>query len=448
MSEQRKTEVKMEGKLKRNLTLFEATVYSVAFVIGTGIFLKPSSVLMNAGSTGTAIVLWILGGLISMCSALTIAETAAYIPKLGGMYTYLNEIWGERVGFIYGWVQMLIGAPAGASASAIAFATFASYFVAFTETQLKILSIAMVIFFAGIQMISTKATMKLLAVGTVGKLVPIFAIIMYGLFKGEIPGAVNFALVGNSPAIGYGAALLGVLWSFDGWDTTCHLGSEMIEPEKNLPRAIIISMSFITVVYVLFNVVIFKTLSPNEIISGEGGSVGVQAAQKLFGNVGATLVSVGMLISSATTLNSQIINSSRITLSVATKKRVIGANFLGHVNVKYDTPINALIFVIVIISIYILSGTFTTVTNLVTFVVWIFFVLVVLGVFKLRKKFEKDDSLYSVPLFPIVPLIGAAGGSFLVISTFFGAPTTAFTGIGVGIMGIPMYLYCKKKYSN
>jgi APA family basic amino acid/polyamine antiporter len=448
MSEQKKNDINQgEGQLKRNLTLFEATIHSVAFVIGTGIFLKPATILQNTGSTGMSLILWIAGGLISLCSALTMAEISAYIPKLGGMYTYLNELYGEKVGFMYGWINMLIGSPTGAAASSIAFATFASYFVPLSNTGLKVLALFMVLFFAGIQMLSTKATMKLQIVATIGKILPIFAIVLFGLFKGEIPGAVNFSLVGGSAAGGFGVALLGVLWAYDGWQTTCTLGSEMIEPEKNLPKSIIISLTFVTAVYAIFNVVIFKTVPTDQILAGTG-SVGVQAAETLFGNFGATLVSIGMLISSAGTLNGQILNGARVTLAVAQKKQTIGAKFLGHVNPKYDTPINSLIFMIVMCMIYILSGTFDSITNLTIFTGWVFFVFTVLGVFILRKKYERNDNLYHVPLYPIIPIIGALGGGYLLISTFLEDSITAIISVAVAAIGFPMYFYCKKKYAN
>lgn len=446
--EQKKPLSKKEGQLKRNLTLFEATIYSISFLIGTGIFLKPSTVLANSGSTALSLILWIAGGLLAMCSALTMAEIAAYIPKLGGMYTYIIELWGDRLGFMFGWINMLIVGPAGCAASAIAFATFASYFVPFTNSGLKILSIVMIIFFAVIQIISTKATMKLQVIGTIGKLIPIFAIVLFGLFRGEIPGAINFSLVGGSAAKGYGIALLGILWAYDGWQATCQLGSEMVKSEKNLPKAIIISLTFVIIVYAIFNVIIFKLIPADQVISNNGQSVGIEALQVLFGKIGAGLGSIGMLISSATTLNAQMISSVRITLAFAKKKQTIGSNFLGHVSPKFDTPINSILFSVVVIIIYILSGTFDSVTNLTIFAGWIFFVVTVLGIFKLRKVYKRNENLYHVPLYPIIPIVGAVGGSYLLISTLFEDPKTALIGIGLLLIGLPMYYYCKKKYHN
>ncbi len=436
------------NKLKRNLTLFEATMHSIAFVVGTGIFMKPAVVLLDAGSTGMAMLIWFAGGMISLCSALTIAEIAAYIPKVGGMYAYIVELYGDFVGYIYGWIYMLISGPGGAAAAAMAFATFSSYFIEMNLTQLRILSIAAMIFCAVIQGISTKLSMQLQAIGTIAKLIPILAIVAVGLFKGDIPGSVNFDLVGGSPAGGIAAALLGVLWSFDGWVSTCTLGEEMTRPEKNLPKAIILSLTFVTALYMLFNYVVFKTASTEQIVASADSSIGTDVAEMLFGPAGAVLVAISMMISGITSLNAQIVPPARYLLAMANKRQVIGSEFLCKLNPKFNTPTHCLVVVLVIASIYILSGTFNSVTNFVIFIIWTFFILCILGIFKLRKKFPHDDSLYHVPLYPIVPLLGVAGAAFLVISTIIDSPSSALLGIAIGLVGLPMLYYCKKKYGT
>lgn len=434
------------GELRRNLTLLEATLYSISFVIGTGIFLKPGTVLNDMGSTGGAISVWMLGGLITLCSALTIAEIAAYIPKLGGIYTYITELYGEFVGFMQGWVTMLISGPGGAAASAMAFATFASYFVEMNGFQLRMLAIGIVVFFSIIQMLSTKGSMILQTVGTVGKLIPIFAIISVGLVKGNIPQSINFSLIGGAENGGLALALLGVLWAYDGWVATCTFGDEMIEPEKNLPRSIVLSLTFITIVYAAFNYVVFKVISPEQILATKGTSVGVEASTVLFGSKGTLLISLGMLVSSAVTLNAQIMNSVRAVLAMAERKLIFASDKLRYLNPKFDTPINCILFQIVVMILYIMTGTFDSVTNLVIFVVWIFFVLATYGIFILRKKYPRNDKLYHVPLYPIIPIIGILGGGYLVVATVFSSPMTALLGVGVAIIGLPMYFYSKKKY--
>ncbi|HLR20753.1 MAG TPA: amino acid permease [Tissierellaceae bacterium] len=434
-----------EGELRRNLTLLEGTAYGVSFLVGTGIFLKPSSVLASTNSTGMSLVFWALGGLISLFSALTIAEIASYIPKLGGLYTYITEIYGDLAGFVYGWVEVLVSGPGGAAASAIAFATFASRFISLGNNGVKVLALAVIWFMAATQMLSTKGTMRLQTVGTFAKLIPIALIIALGLAKGGTE-PVNFSAIGGNQSVGYGVALLGVLWSYDGWIATCNLGSEMIEPEKNLPKSIIMAILFVMGVYITFNYVVFRMLPVDQIIASE--SIGIDASQKLFGEGGTTFIIIGMLISSIITLNAQIINGARTYLAMGERKRIIFADFIGHVNPKYDTPVNALIAMTVVASVYIVTGTFESVTNLVVFVVWIFFVMATVGIFKLRKMMPRNDNLYHVPLYPIVPILGVLGGGYLLFSTITSSLTTTMLGACIALIGIPMYYYTKNKYGD
>lgn len=435
-----------QGQLQRNLSLFEATMFGISFVIGTGVFLKPAVVLDNAGSTGMAILMWIVAGLISLCSALTIAEIAAYIPKLGGLYTYLSELFGEMIGFIYGWVTILVSGPGGAAASAIAFATFATYFVDLDLTGMRILSVAMVVLFGIIQILSTKGAMKLQVVGTIGKLVPIFAILIYGLFKGSVPGAINMSLIGNPEKVAISGALIGCLWAYDGWVSTCTLGDELVDSEKNLPKAIIFALVFVTSVYALFNFVIFKNMDPEAVIASE--NIGVDVAQKLFGNAGAILISVGLLISSVVTMNAQMMNNERNILPMAQRKLLPAHEVLSKIHPKFDTPVNCIILQIILTCIYIFSGTFETVTNMVVFVVWVFFTLAVFGIFILRKKYPRKEGLYSVPLYPVIPILGIIGGAYLVISTLISMFKLSMIGIIVAAIGLPIYkFYAGKKES-
>lgn len=437
--------IKGEGQLRRNLTLLEATAYGVSFLIGTGIFLKPSSVLSSTGSTGMALMFWILGGIISLFSALTIAEIASYIPKLGGLYTYITELYSNLLGYIYGWVEIIVSGPGGAAASAIAFATFATHFIKLSDVGVKILALAIIWFMAFTQMVSTKGSMKLQTVGTVAKIIPIFAIVILGLMKGG-SGSINLSAVGGSTAGGYGVALLGVLWSYDGWIATCNLGSEMVKPERNLPRAIIFAILFVMGVYTTFNYVIFKLIPAEQIISSN--SIGIDASEILFGSIGASFITLGMLISSSITLNAQIMNGSRTYLAMAKRKQIIGSNFIGHINPKSDTPINALISMCLVASIYIITGTFSSITNLVVFVVWIFFVLATAGIFKLRKLYPKNEELYHVPLYPIIPILGILGGGYLLYSTMTSSLITTLLGTGAALIGIPMYYYTKNRYGH
>ena len=204
--------------MKKSVTTVETTAIVVGMIIGSGIFLKPGVVLKDAGSPGMSLLAWIAGGLITLASALSIAEIASVIPKSGGLYTYMAELYGDTAAFLLGWVQAVISYPASVAAQAIAFATYSAYFLPMSGLQQKLLGVAALAFILVMNIISTKCGGVIQTFATVGKLVPIAAIIAFGLASGGVPG---FSAAAQTPAsgAGFGVAILGTLWAYDGWIT-------------------------------------------------------------------------------------------------------------------------------------------------------------------------------------------------------------------------------------
>lgn len=431
-------------ELKRNIKLYEGILFVIGFVIGSGIFLKPSVVLQNTGSSAGALTMWIAGGVISLCSALSIAEIAAYIPKLGGLYTYLGEIYNDTVGFEYGWVEAVISSPGGSAAMAISIATFMTYFIPMNGIQQKVFAIGLVVIIIVLNIIATKVGVWFQTIATAGKLIPIIAIMIWGLAKGGVHD-INFTNIGVAGK-GLNVALLGVLWAYDGWINTCTLGDEMEKPEKNLPISIISGLVVVMVVYVLFNIGIFNTLPAGKVAASE--KIGVDVANKLFGKGATAFITAGMIISILGALNAQEICGTRIALAMGERKELLGSKLLGAVDPKLRTPINSLIFEGIITVIFILGGTFNSLSDLTMFVIWIFFTLGVIGAFILRKRIPRNPKLYKIPLFPVVPLIGIAGGGYLIYATITESFKSAMLGIGLALIGLPIYYYCHKRNSS
>lgn len=431
--------------LKKTMNAFQGVMYVIGLVIGSGVFLKPSVVLRNSDSTGMALSLWIFGGIITIAAALTVAELAAYIPKLGGLYTYLVELYGEKVGFLFGWVSALINAPGTCGAVSIACATFATFFLPMTATQQKIFAISLVIILIIAQIISTKYGVWLQTLATIGKLVPIGAIIVFGIINGTAH-EINFASVGQIKGASTAAALLGVLWAYDGWVTTCTLAADMKNPERDIPKAVVIGILVVMGIYVAFNAAIFNTLPAAEVANSQ--KIGVDVCSKLFGPAGAAFITAGMMISVFGTLNGMLTCGARYTLAMGERGHLPAANVLGALHPKLGTPINALIFQGAVSIIYILTGTFNSITDLIVFVLWIFFNFGIGGVFILRKRVIHNPKLYHVPLFPILPLVGFGGGCYLIFATFKDSPKSALLGLGITLLGLPVYYYCKRKNNN
>lgn len=428
--------------LKRTMNAFQGVMYVIGLVIGSGVFLKPSVVLRNSDSTGMALFLWIFGGVITIAAALTVAELAAYIPKLGGLYTYLVELYGEKIGFLFGWVSALVNAPGTCGAVSIACATFATFFIPMTATQQKIFAISLVILLIIAQIISTKYGVWLQTLATIGKLLPIAAIIVFGLINGTAH-EINFASVGQMKGASTAAALLGVLWAYDGWVTTCTLAADMKNPEKDIPKAVVVGILVVMGIYVAFNAAIFNVLPAAQVASSQ--KIGVDVCAKLFGPAGAAFITAGMMISVFGTLNGMLTCGARYTLAMGERGHLPAANVLGALHPRLGTPINALIFQGAVSIIYILTGTFNSITDLIVFVLWIFFNFGIAGVFILRKRFTHNPKLYHVPFFPVLPLLGFVGGCYLIFATFKDSPKSALLGLGITLLGLPVYYYCKNQ---
>lgn len=428
------------GLKKNNIGLFEGILFVIGSTVGSGIFLKPSIVLDGTGSTTGALLMWIAGGLITMCAALSIAELAANIPKVGGLYTYLVELYGRKTGFLYGWVEAVISSPGSAAALAIAFATFSTYFRPMDSRELKMTAILIILMISAAQILSTRFGIWIQSLSTLGKLIPILAITVFGALHDTVGKDLNMDLIGMGG--GTAAALLGVLWAYDGWLNICTLGGEMKNSERNLPVAIITGVVLVTAIYVTFNLAVLHVLTGEEAMRSD--KIGVDAANALFGGGATVLITAGMMLSAFGSLNAQIACGTRVAYAMAERKQFPAAEALSAIHPFFDTPVNSLVLQTVLAIIYVISGTFHQITDLIIFVIWIFFTLGILGVFVLRRKTPRGrKKLYRVPLYPVIPALGASGGICLMYLTVRDSLQSAVLGGLLMLLGLGVYRLCE-----
>lgn len=428
--------------LKKELGLFEATSIVVGMVIGSGIFFKPAIVFKNAGGPGLGILAWIVAGIITLASGLTVAEIAAAIPETGGLFAYLKKLYGEKWAFLLGWVQTLVYVPGSTAAQAIVFTTSATYFIPMNKTQQTLLAIFMIVMVMAFNIISTKFGGKVQNVATVAKIIPILVIIFAGLLKGTVHSFTPFAGTASSTA-GFGAAMLGTLWAYDGWISVGNMAGEIKNPSKNLPRSIIFGLVFCIVMYVLVNLALLNVLPLDKII--HSAAPVSDAAEKLFGEVGGDIISAGIMISIFGALNGYLMTGARIPFAMSRNGLLPFSSVLGKVSHGSKTPMNSLIFETILASLYVLTGSFNLLTDLVVFVLWIFFTMAVAGVFILRTKHRDLKSPYRVPLYPFVPIVGIVGGMFIVVNTIMTNTANALYGVIITLIGIPVYMYMSKR---
>ncbi|EPS51861.1 amino acid permease [Clostridium botulinum CFSAN002367] len=411
-------------------------------VIGSGIFFKPAIVFKNAGSPMLGILAWLVGGLITIASGLTIAEIAAAIPKTGGIFVYIKELYGEKFAFLLGWVQSIVYIPGSAAALSIILSIQITSFIPLTAIEQKVLAIVFIIFIMILNIISTKLVSKMQGIISIAKLIPIIAIIALGFIKGTAKGDI-LNISSSSTVSGFGASLLGTLWAYDGWISVGNMAGELKNPKKDLPRSIIIGLGTTIVVYVLINLALINIMPMSAIITSEKPAS--DAAVVLLGSTGAKIISAGILISIFGALNGYLMTGVRIPLAMSQDRSIPFSKYFSKVHEKSGTPVNAFIFETVLACLYVLSGSFNVLTDLVMFVLWLFFTMAVAGIFVLRTKFKHLDRPYKVPLYPLVPLIGIIGSSYIIISTLITNTFYALCGIGITLLGLPVYSYIKKQ---
>lgn len=434
--------------LKKSIGLIEATLLVVGIVIGSGIFYKPTAVMNAMPAPGMALSIWVIGGVLTLAGALTMAEIGSAIPRTGGLYVYLKELFGERVAFLFGWVQVLVYYPGLSAALAVILATQTTSFISLTEMQQKLLAAFYMIFIMLINYLSTQFATRFSSIFTIGKLLPIAAIMLAGIIIGDQHTFTPFlpeASANVNMASGFSAALLGVLFGYEGWIAVSNLSGELKNPRKDYPKAIFFGIMIITIAYIGVNIGILNTMTTEEIMHSE--KIASDTAVVLFGQVGEKLIAAGILVSIIGCLSGFLMSSGRIPFAMAEENMIPFQKFFGKVDERSNTPFNSILFITVLSLIYIFSGTYDTLTNLSVFVTWMFLIIGMAGIFVIRGKRPDllKNSNYRVPLYPVTPIIGIAGALYVVASSLISGATMAIFGVGVTLLGIPIYEYLKRK---
>ena len=431
--------------MKRQISFGQALATVVGSVIGAGVFFKIGTITAQTGSTSMTLFVWILAGIISIASGLTISEIAASL-KINGAIKYLDYTYGRVWGFLFGWAQMIVYFPAQIGAlSSIFGVQFVSLF-GIKARYSNLIAILLVLFLLGINLIGTKFSSKMQSVITILKIIPIALIIIWGLFNPvKIPAPIIPLTVGTGhsfpTAISQG--LLSALFAFEGWIVVTNLANEVKNPEKDLSRAIILGLSAITLIYVLINYT-FMTVLPIDQLTNNNNAA-FQASMKLFGQFGGKLVTVGILISVYGAVNAFMLTGMRTPYILAQDNLLPFSNKIGKANIHTGVPVVGAFIVDAIAIVMILLGNFTVLTDMLVFVMWTFNTMLSVAVIILRKREPELKRPFKVPWYPIIPIISVIGGIFIVVSTIINQFVLSIIGIGLTLLGLPIYYYMQNK---
>ena len=438
----------LENKLRKDLGLVSALSLVVGMVLGAGAFMKPPAVLEVAGDYNYALLAWIIGGIFSICGGLTLCELGVMFPKTGGMLVYLEKIYGAKVSHLYGWMITVLFAPSLVGALVGYFSSVFCLLFNIDEAYRMAVSAGVLGFIALINAIGVKEAGYLQTFATICKLIPILLLAIFGLWKGNgqvaLLGASGQGIETYAP---FAVAILATLFAYDGWAQVASVAGEIRNPSKVLPKAIILGILFLIIVYACINIALFKIFPVQEMVSLKHDASAI-ASQRMFGEFGGNLVAVGIMVSILGGINGYIMTLSRTIFSMAERGTIIGARFLSTIDEDSRSPVNAIIVLVIFSFLYSILLDADRLSEISMFAIWVFYLLTFIGVIIARKKYADVPRPYKVIGYPIIPIVAISGAAYVIYGMLIYQTVNGIASIFLTLIGLPVYYYYHKKNQN
>ncbi len=424
----------------RHLGLFSATMLVIGGIIGSGIFLNPAVVAARTRTAGLTLGVWLLGAVVALLGAFVYAELGARRPRAGGGYAYLREAFGPLSGFLYAWALLLIMATGAAAAVAMTFAGYALTLLGWDPALQQPMAAAAIVALSLLNVVGVRPAAWSQNLFTVLKLAAIAVLVVAGLLAagGSTETAATLPPVpATSWPLMIGAALVPVLFAFGGWQQTNFVAEELIAPERNLPRALIIGVAAVALAYLLVNIAYLRALG----VAGLANSVAPAADTMtvLVGPWGRTLITAGIVASTFGFLNLVLLVSPRVYQAMARDGLFFAA--FARLHPQWRTPVTAILFQGVWAIVLVYSGSYGQLLDYVVFADWIFFGLTAATLFVFRRRDGAVAPAYRAPWHPVSTLCFMGAAAWVVLGSVVSNPGNALRGTALLLLGIPVYLY-------
>jgi APA family basic amino acid/polyamine antiporter len=424
----------------RRLTLFDLVLIGTGGAIGSGIFRTPSQVAAAVPSPGWMLGAWALGGAITLAGALSFAELGASMPRAGGQYVWLSEAYGGLVGFLHGWAYLLVVATGAIAALAVVFAEYVGYFVPLGPTGTRLVALGALAVLALINVVGVRVAAAVGDALTIAKLAALALIVGLATWKGGAAEVQVGANASSGVGAGMGAAMVGVLWSYGGWQHASFAASEAKRAQRDVPLGMILATALVTLVYVLANVAYLRLLPLGTIVGSS--RVASDAVEAVVGRAGGAVVAAAIATSALGTAGIFTLTTPRVYWAMA--ERGLFFRRLCDLHPRWRTPVRAILLQTAWAAVLVLAwGTFESLIGYVLFVDWIFFALTGAAVLVMRRRHGPPQG-YRVPGYPVVPLAFVAASAWILSGTLWGHPTQAAAGAGLLALGVPAYALWKR----
>ncbi|MFH0730720.1 MAG: amino acid permease [Pseudomonadota bacterium] len=448
--------------LSREIGLFSATVLVIANMVGTGIFTTSGFIMAELGNPRALLLCWFCGGLFALCGALCYGELGARFPRAGGEYVFLRESFGKPVGFLSGWISLIVGFSAPIAAAAIAFAGY--FFQAFslpagekivwglfgmpliTVSPPTVVAIGVICLFTLVHYHSLRMGSRVQNLLTLFKvaLVVVFLIAGFCLGHGSFDHLQTVkALSTPLSAEKFAIALIFVSFAYSGWNAAAYLGSEIIDPKRNIPRALFIGAAVVTLLYLLLNLIYIYAVSPGE-MSGVM-EIGATAAIHLFGGHVSRIFSGAVALGILSVLSAMVMTGPRIYYAMS--KDGVFFPIFGKLNSTRKTPASSIFLQAAIAVVMVLSASFETLLIYIGFTLSLFASLTVIGLMRIRSRSSDAEKGYKTWGYPVTPLVFIGCNLWIILFSIKSRPVTALIGLGTIGVGILVYAFFQRKQS-
>jgi APA family basic amino acid/polyamine antiporter len=453
--------------LVRGLGLFAAAAIVIGDVIGTGVFLKARVMTCNVGTPGLVLTVWVVAGLLSLAGALTYAELSVMMPRAGGEYVFIRQAYGRLTGFLYGWTRFFVASTGGIAGLAAGFAIFVNVLSggAFQAHELTVdlfgyhailtglagTAIAAIVVVTVLNCTTVAVGGRIASLLTVFKIALVLAIGLGAMLLAD--GSWGHLAVSNDGGAcegvaaaarggtaGFGAAMLGALWAYNGWNEVTYVAEEVKHPQRNLPLALIGGLGVIATLYVFVNLTYFYVLTPTEVAGVPASSaVATEVITRVLGAGAGTAMAGVLAMSIFGALQISSLVCARVPYAMARDGMFFSG--LGHVSPRTHVPIRALVVQGVWAVVLVLSGSYDTLTDYAIFSVLIFVALGTASVFILRRQQPDAERPYRTWGYPFVPAAFLLVTGWLLVNTLLTTPGRAAAGLALMAMGLPFYWY-------
>jgi len=426
----------------RRLGLFSGTMSVIGGIIGSGIFLNPAIVAQRVGTAGATLAVWVGGGVVALIGAFVYGELGQRRPQVGGGYAYLREAFGPLPAFLYAWALLLIMAPGAIAAVAVTFANYTAALIGFPVSMARPVAVGAILLLSAVNCLGVTFGAVTQNIFTLLKLAALAMVIVAGLGAlGSTPaacaGCASLAVpTGTGAMVGAVAtALVPVLFAYGGWQQTNFIAEELIEPERNLPRALVLGVVAVVLVYVLANVAYLSALGVEGLAASPAPAADTMSV--LLGPVGRVVITAGIACSTFGFLNLVILVTPRVFQAMAAD----GLFFerFARLHPRSRTPVAAIVFLGIWSAVLVYSGKYGALLDYVVFADWIFFGTTALTLIVFRRRDQGTPTAFRLPGYPGTLWLFVAAAVYVVVGSVRSNPGNAVRGVGLLALGVPVF---------